>query len=1134
MASNQYRQQWQQGPTQVQQPYQYDRRNDQRQWQENGRSQGTSYNQGYQQYNDYPQDRNGYDDGYGHVQQPPTNYGRNGHWQGQVQDQYQPSGFQDPPYYDNGNGYSQPPPPQRDPYPEQAPSSGRTYQYDERYRTNAPSRPQPEYHNHSSGGQRPSREARSGPSTPQKRQKTRERILAEPTSPKNLAWDNPFGAWPQKKKPVERQRHSSLDAELKGLSLNERPDSREARPNTSHGHRKRDEHRSNTSHGGRPSMERPMPPPMDHQMPPQEMRYHPQEPNPSRDRRPQDVSRPPPLQDYGVAQRQDSMDLNRPPHRSQENVPPSPRRVPRQDPRGPPPPNNREYAQTGPFGGMDRYGAPGEYGAHMNQLPPQDASRNEYLRDEGYAQDYVPSSRAYESPVEPPPQPQQRQPVRPPRTEGFDPNSYRGVPNTAGPNKTRSQEMPNFDAIPTNANEKPEDHISTGQAPFDQQVYRKPTYQVPGSFPPPVDTADIIPSPPLKHNNNSSPLADFAFDLPPSRNTGSVDRPSPATYQNGYNDGPRPGPGGYEGTQRPQAQYPPRSASRNNMKPPPTGDLPPIPNNAPPYRSFSQDQYPARPHTSNAQRPPPQPDMVAPYDRSYSDQFRAPSAPVPNQYNQGYSPSPSQQQRQPYGQQQPTPRGMSQENYSGGPPPRKPSQDNYNPGPPRPSTSSAHPVPVRHYGDSSVNLNTNPDALPAHPEPVRGSGNGYQPQVQPAPPAMAQAQSAPVQKRDSATGRSDTPPVTLQELNSLRVEYSKNPANYAVGLKLAKKEVEAARVLADEGGAADAKQTQKNREKYIFDAHKLIKRLVAASYPDAMFYLADCHGQGLLGLPVDPKEAFHLYQSAAKLNHAQSAYRVAVCCELGSEEGGGTRRDPLKAIQWYKRAATLGDTPAMYKMGMIQLKGLLGQPKSPREAVSWLKRAAERADKDNPHALHELGLLYESASGNDSIIRDERYAFQLFQQAAELGYKYSQFRLGSAFEYGLLGCPIDARQSIAWYTRAAAQGEHQSELALSGWYLTGSEPLLVQSDTEAFLWARKAASSNLAKAEYAMGYFNEVGIGTGVDVEEAKRWYYRAASQNFPKARERLEELKRGQKMQKTRVSRSNVNRQSDGECVVM
>jgi TPR repeat protein len=535
---------------------------------------------------------------------------------------------------------------------------------------------------------------------------------------------------------------------------------------------------------------------------------------------------------------------------------------------------------------------------------------------------------------------------------------------------------------------------------------------------------------------------------------------------------------------------------------PQSGPQPPMPPSGQPIRSFSGDQYPNRPHTSNAQRPPLDSyGTMNPYDQDHMN--RAPSAPaVPEQFSQGRGP-PGQQLPPGPGWGSPM-RTASQENYNRGPQPfgqgpapmrPQPPQDNFGGGPPAPS-NSAHPVPVRHYPSQNPAppANNNPDALPAHPTPQRAAQNkpgGFKP----SPMTQQPPQQHTAQIRDVS---GPAPMVTKQELEDLRRMYNNSPTNHALGLQLAKKMVEAAKVLADENGTADSRTTQKNREKYIFDAHKLIKKLVGQNYPDAMFYFADCYGQGMLGLAVDPKEAFTLYQSAAKLNHAQSAYRVAVCCELGSEEGGGTRRDPLKAMQWYKRAATLGDTPAMYKMGMILLKGLLGQQKNPREAVSWLKRAAERADKDNPHGLHELGLLYESPSPPDNILKDERYAFQLFAQAAELGYKYSQFRLGSAYEYGLLGCPVDARQSIAWYTRAAAQGEHQSELALSGWYLTGSEPLLTQSDTEAFLWARKAASSGLAKAEYAMGYFNEVGIGTTVDVEEAKRWYYRAACKHLP------------------------------------
>ncbi|KAF2749065.1 hypothetical protein M011DRAFT_399346 [Sporormia fimetaria CBS 119925] len=447
----------------------------------------------------------------------------------------------------------------------------------------------------------------------------------------------------------------------------------------------------------------------------------------------------------------------------------------------------------------------------------------------------------------------------------------------------------------------------------------------------------------------------------------------------------------------------------------------------------------------------------------------------------------------------------------------------------------------------------NPDALPAHPAPVRAGlmqqeeGPSPPPQqkrpppvrhynTEPSPSAYRHPQSPPpVSERRTSE---EAHPVTFDELNRLRNMMKVNPANSKAGLELAKKLIEASNVLIDEGGTADKRTQNKNREKFVLEAHKTIKKLVQNGSSEAMFFLADCYGAGKLGLQPDAKEAFSLYQSAAKAGHAASAYRTAVCCELGHEEGGGTKHDPLKAVQWYRRAAALGETAAMYKMGMILLKGLLGQQKNLGEAINMLKRAADRADKDNPHALHELALLYEAQTNNERIIRDEEYAAQLFLQAAELGYKFSQFRLGEAYEYGLLGYPIDASSSIAWYTRAASQEEHQAELALSGWYLTGSKGILEQSDTEAYLWARKAACAEppLPKALFAMGYFTEVGIGCPRSLEEAKRWYGRAAAYKYPKAQERLEELKKGgAKVQRSRERLSRTDqKQHDENCNVM
>ncbi|KFH43584.1 Chitin synthase regulatory factor-like protein [Hapsidospora chrysogenum ATCC 11550] len=475
-----------------------------------------------------------------------------------------------------------------------------------------------------------------------------------------------------------------------------------------------------------------------------------------------------------------------------------------------------------------------------------------------------------------------------------------------------------------------------------------------------------------------------------------------------------------------------------------------------------------------------------------------------------------------------------------------------------PGPTRMGPSPARSDGATHPSTNKSADSLPSHPTPVRAgllensvvNLSAKPPPVRNyggVPQGPPQAQQAALQRQPQqqpppqarvVPQKPQEIPVTPQELEHLRQVIKNNPNDQESALRLAKRLIEAADVLLP--NLPDPKVRGRARERYVMDAHKILKKLSNAQNLEAMFVMADCLGRGLFGgSDSDTKEAFTLYQSAAKLGHAQAAYRTAVCCEIGQDEGGGTRKDPLKAIQWYKRAATLGDTPAMYKVGMILLKGLLGQPRNPREAVGWLKRAAERADPENPHALHELGLLYESAQPNDTIIRDERYALSLFEQAAELGYKFSQFRLGCAYEYGLMGCPIDPRMSIMWYSRAAQREEHQSELALSGWYLTGSEGVLKQSDQEAYLWARKAAVAGLAKAEYAMGYFTEMGIGVPPNLDDAKRWYWRAAAQDFPKARERLEDLKRGRNSgngprPREHISRSRIEKRQEGECSVM
>lgn len=372
-----------------------------------------------------------------------------------------------------------------------------------------------------------------------------------------------------------------------------------------------------------------------------------------------------------------------------------------------------------------------------------------------------------------------------------------------------------------------------------------------------------------------------------------------------------------------------------------------------------------------------------------------------------------------------------------------------------------------------------------------GSGGG-----QAAPSIRRKPTSASTSSGQSA---SSGPPITKQSVDEYRQRIKADPDPEAQ-FNFAKYLIEAAKKITT-SASGDEKHAKRYRDALLAESLKLIKRLATQgtvgkpAYADAQFFLANCLGNGSLGLQVDHEKAYNLYVQASKQNHSSATYRTAVCNEVGA----GTRRDHPRAVLFYRKASALGDTAGMYKLGMILLNGLLGQQRNPREAVAWLRRAASQADEDNPHALHELGLLYERPpppNGGPTLVPyDPAQARELFTQAGQFGYPPSQFKLGACYEYGSLTCPVDPRRSIAWYTRAAERGDAESELALSGWYLTGSEGVLKQSDSEAYLWARRAANKGLPKAEYAVGYYSEVGIGVKQDLEEAKRWYMRAAGE---------------------------------------
>ncbi|KAI0019560.1 HCP-like protein [Xylariomycetidae sp. FL0641] len=323
----------------------------------------------------------------------------------------------------------------------------------------------------------------------------------------------------------------------------------------------------------------------------------------------------------------------------------------------------------------------------------------------------------------------------------------------------------------------------------------------------------------------------------------------------------------------------------------------------------------------------------------------------------------------------------------------------------------------------------------------------------------------------------------------------------------------------------------------VREAKSILTKLANGGYPFAQYYLADGYASGLFNKGVeDYNSAFPLFVLAAKHGHAESGYRAGLCYEFG----WGCRKDPAKAVQYLRTAASKNHPGAMTRLGKACLSGDLGENRY-REGVKWLKRATESADAMYNAAPYHLGLLYETGYGAD-IFKDESYAAELFTQAAELGHAEASYRMGDAYEHGRLSCPRDPALSVHFYTGAAELGHAGAMMGLCAWYMVGADPILEKDEEEAYEWARRSAETGFVKAQYAVGYFTEMGIGCRRDVLEANVWYVKAADAGDERAKQRLAAIRAavsggGTPMEvapprnaKMRKSQSK----EDKECVVM
>ncbi|KAF9109525.1 hypothetical protein BGX27_007517, partial [Mortierella sp. AM989] len=300
--------------------------------------------------------------------------------------------------------------------------------------------------------------------------------------------------------------------------------------------------------------------------------------------------------------------------------------------------------------------------------------------------------------------------------------------------------------------------------------------------------------------------------------------------------------------------------------------------------------------------------------------------------------------------------------------------------------------------------------------------------------------------------------------------------------------------------------TDSGKRQLTLEATYWIDRLAKEGQAEAQFIRASWYEDGLYNSKRNVDKALRWYQSASRGDYGPAHYKVAYYCER--------KKDNNKAVMLYKKAAVHNEAPANHRLAMIYLNGELGQSKNLKAGLEYLKRAATFATETAPKAPYVLGLILAREYGDqlaipdDIAFPDDGEALEWFRKSALLGYGPANYKLGYCYEYGSLGCNVDPFLSVHHYERAVKAGDSkgEAEMALSGWYLSGAENCFQTDDQLAFKFASIAAEKNLPKAQYAMGYYYEVGISVPADSEKAMEFYKLAAGNGNKDAIKRLQE----------------------------
>ncbi|SMR60332.1 unnamed protein product [Zymoseptoria tritici ST99CH_1E4] len=288
------------------------------------------------------------------------------------------------------------------------------------------------------------------------------------------------------------------------------------------------------------------------------------------------------------------------------------------------------------------------------------------------------------------------------------------------------------------------------------------------------------------------------------------------------------------------------------------------------------------------------------------------------------------------------------------------------------------------------------------------------------------------------------------------------------------------------------------------DAMNIVTFLADQHHPRAEFLRGMWLEWGRYGQREDKKEAFRCYSRAADRGFARAEYRIGMLYE--------SYNDPAKALRHYHRGVEAGDAASCYRLGMMTLRGQHGQQQDFGKGIDLIRQSAGAADENAAQGAYVYGMLLarqlpQIEVPDHLLPYDEKLARENIEKAAYMKFAKAQAKLGSMYELGALGCDFDPALSMHYNALASKQGEADADMALSKWFLVGADKIFPKNEELAYTYAERAAQTGLPTAEFALGYFHEIGMHVPVNLEKAEEWYEKAAKHGNEDAKSRLDGL---------------------------